>query len=239
MTWEERRRAVELMGFTERQAGFLVTVMLHAGVIAHSDVDLSYRLADQLSIRAGDNITLVSPRGANTVFGTTPRIKVYKVAAVFEIEPREEAPLLHRVVGDLGPVLVGAEDQVPDHGGGHREYGLGGVADLDLPHQCIPLESVRIAQSHCRDGRRGPRAGPGCAGPGKAGSFFLPGLTAPSERFFPPARFGPSRSYGSDGSHRGRDRACCHSAHQHYPGCCSARRNGSGVRSQYSILETR
>jgi hypothetical protein len=32
MTWEERRRAVELMGFTERQAGFLVTVMLHAGV---------------------------------------------------------------------------------------------------------------------------------------------------------------------------------------------------------------
>lgn len=32
MTWEERRRAVELMGFTERQAGFLVTVMLYAGV---------------------------------------------------------------------------------------------------------------------------------------------------------------------------------------------------------------
>ena len=32
MTWDERRRAVELMGFTERQAGFLVTVMLHAGV---------------------------------------------------------------------------------------------------------------------------------------------------------------------------------------------------------------
>ncbi len=32
MTWQERRRAVELMGFTERQAGFLVTVMLHAGV---------------------------------------------------------------------------------------------------------------------------------------------------------------------------------------------------------------
>jgi hypothetical protein len=32
MTWEERRQAVERMGFTERQAGFLVTVMLHAGV---------------------------------------------------------------------------------------------------------------------------------------------------------------------------------------------------------------
>jgi len=32
MTWEERVRAVRLMGFTERQSGFLVTVMLYAGV---------------------------------------------------------------------------------------------------------------------------------------------------------------------------------------------------------------
>jgi hypothetical protein len=32
VTWEERRRAVSEYGYTERQAGFLVTVMLHAGV---------------------------------------------------------------------------------------------------------------------------------------------------------------------------------------------------------------
>ena len=43
------------------------------------------RLSDQLSVRAGDNITLVAPRGAVTPMGTTPRIKTYKVAAVFEI----------------------------------------------------------------------------------------------------------------------------------------------------------
>src|SRR5213082_3305241 len=43
------------------------------------------RLADQLSVRAGDNITLVAPRGAVTPMGTTPRIKTYKVAAVFKI----------------------------------------------------------------------------------------------------------------------------------------------------------
>jgi lipoprotein-releasing system permease protein len=43
------------------------------------------RLADSLSLRAGDNITLVAPRGAITPMGTTPRIKTYKVAAVFEI----------------------------------------------------------------------------------------------------------------------------------------------------------
>ena len=43
------------------------------------------RLADTLSLRAGDNVTLVAPRGAVTPMGTTPRIKTYKVAAVFEI----------------------------------------------------------------------------------------------------------------------------------------------------------
>jgi lipoprotein-releasing system permease protein len=43
------------------------------------------RLADQLSLRVGDSITLVAPRGAVTPMGTTPRIKAYKVAAVFEI----------------------------------------------------------------------------------------------------------------------------------------------------------
>ncbi|HWV95658.1 MAG TPA: lipoprotein-releasing ABC transporter permease subunit [Xanthobacteraceae bacterium] len=48
-------------------------------------VAIGRRLADQLSIRAGDNITLVAPRGAVTPMGTTPRIKPYKVAAVFEI----------------------------------------------------------------------------------------------------------------------------------------------------------
>src|SRR5277367_4429831 len=43
------------------------------------------RLAEQLSVRAGDNLTLVAPRGAVTPMGTTPRIKSYKIAAVFEI----------------------------------------------------------------------------------------------------------------------------------------------------------
>ncbi len=48
-------------------------------------VAIGRRLADQLSLRSGDNITLVAPKGAVTPMGTTPRIKVYKIAAVFEI----------------------------------------------------------------------------------------------------------------------------------------------------------
>ena len=43
------------------------------------------RLADQLTLRAGDSVTMVAPRGAVTPMGTTPRIKPYKIAAVFEI----------------------------------------------------------------------------------------------------------------------------------------------------------
>ncbi len=42
-------------------------------------VAIGRRLADQLSLHAGDSITLVAPRGAVTPMGTTPRIKPYKI----------------------------------------------------------------------------------------------------------------------------------------------------------------
>ena len=48
-------------------------------------IAIGSRLAEQLSVRAGDSLTLVAPRGAVTPMGTTPRIKAYKIAAVFEI----------------------------------------------------------------------------------------------------------------------------------------------------------
>ena len=55
------------------------------GFDAGQGVAIGRRLADQLSLRAGDSVTLVAPRGAVTPMGTTPRIKSYKVAAVFEV----------------------------------------------------------------------------------------------------------------------------------------------------------
>jgi lipoprotein-releasing system permease protein len=48
-------------------------------------VVIGRRLADALSLHAGDMVTLVAPRGAVTPMGTTPRIKPYKVSAVFEV----------------------------------------------------------------------------------------------------------------------------------------------------------
>lgn len=48
-------------------------------------VSIGRRLAAALGLQAGDTITIVSPRGASTPFGTAPRIKAYPVTAVFEI----------------------------------------------------------------------------------------------------------------------------------------------------------
>ncbi|MGD9670078.1 MAG: lipoprotein-releasing ABC transporter permease subunit [Hyphomicrobiaceae bacterium] len=48
-------------------------------------IAIGQRLANQLRVTAGDTITLVSPRGATTPFGTAPRSKPYVVSAVFEL----------------------------------------------------------------------------------------------------------------------------------------------------------
>jgi lipoprotein-releasing system permease protein len=48
-------------------------------------VAIGRRLAEHLSLQAGDTITLATPKGASTPFGTAPRIKGYQVAAVFEL----------------------------------------------------------------------------------------------------------------------------------------------------------
>jgi len=48
-------------------------------------VAIGRRLAEQLFIRPGDTLTLTAPKGAETPFGVTPRIKSYPVVAVFEV----------------------------------------------------------------------------------------------------------------------------------------------------------
>ncbi len=48
-------------------------------------VAVGSRLAQHLRLRVGDRVTLISPRGAVTPFGTTPRIKAYPVLAIFEM----------------------------------------------------------------------------------------------------------------------------------------------------------
>jgi len=46
---------------------------------------LGERLAQKLGVRVGDKVTLISPKGTVTAFGTMPRLKAYKVGATFNI----------------------------------------------------------------------------------------------------------------------------------------------------------
>ena len=46
---------------------------------------IGQRLAESLSLRVGDNISVLTAKGAQTPFGVAPRIKSYPVAAVFNI----------------------------------------------------------------------------------------------------------------------------------------------------------
>jgi len=48
-------------------------------------VAIGTRLAQSLGLLIGDNITLISPRGAITPLGTAPRVKSYPVVGIFEI----------------------------------------------------------------------------------------------------------------------------------------------------------
>jgi lipoprotein-releasing system permease protein len=55
------------------------------GFDAGGGVAIGQRLANSLGLTVGESITIVSPRGASTPFGTAPRIKAYPVQAIFEI----------------------------------------------------------------------------------------------------------------------------------------------------------
>jgi len=48
-------------------------------------IAIGTRLAHALRVNVGEKITLISPRGASTPFGTAPRSKTYPIAAVFEL----------------------------------------------------------------------------------------------------------------------------------------------------------
>jgi lipoprotein-releasing system permease protein len=87
-------------------------------------VAIGARLADMLGARVGDSISLISPDGQTTVFGTVPRIVSYQVAAIFEvgvydydkafvIMPIEDAQTLLMLGDAVGMVTVQTTD--PDH----------------------------------------------------------------------------------------------------------------------------
>jgi lipoprotein-releasing system permease protein len=67
----------------------LISNNIRAGILDGFDsqdgIAIGVRLSQLLRVNVGDSITLVSPRGATTPFGTAPRIKAYRIAALYEM----------------------------------------------------------------------------------------------------------------------------------------------------------
>ncbi|WP_353198540.1 lipoprotein-releasing ABC transporter permease subunit [Sandarakinorhabdus sp.] len=101
--------------------GSLNAMRVGAGTVA-----IGARLAEQLGVRVGEQISLINPAGQSTPFGTVPRIVAYTVAAVFEvgvydydkafiIMPLEDAQTLMRLDDAVGMIEVVTDD--PDQVG--------------------------------------------------------------------------------------------------------------------------
>ena len=81
----------KVRGLTENglRALPLISNNIRAGMLDGFDkqdgIAIGVRLAQLLRVNVGDSVTLVSPRGASTPFGTAPRIKAYKIAALYEM----------------------------------------------------------------------------------------------------------------------------------------------------------
>jgi lipoprotein-releasing system permease protein len=84
-------------------------------------VAIGQRMANNLGLVLGDVITLVSPDGDVTPFGTTPRVKAYPIVAIFEVGmsefdssvifmPFEEAQLYFNMEGRAQTIEVFVED---------------------------------------------------------------------------------------------------------------------------------
>ena len=70
-----------------------VSEHLVAGSLAQFEgedaIAIGVGLASKFGLRVGDELTLISPQGAATAFGTIPRVRAYRVVAVFQVGMNE------------------------------------------------------------------------------------------------------------------------------------------------------
>ncbi len=87
-------------------------------------VAIGQRMADKLSVRIGDKVSVLTARGAQTPFGVAPRIKSYPVRAIFSMGmaefdgvfvymPLQEAQAFFNRDGEASVIEVFVDD--PDH----------------------------------------------------------------------------------------------------------------------------
>jgi len=89
-THEGRVEAILLRGVPRQDILANRTMEVIAGDLSalrpgSDNVAIGSRLAELLGLNVGGSITIISPQGRTTPFGTVPRIVDYRVAAIFEI----------------------------------------------------------------------------------------------------------------------------------------------------------
>ena len=91
------------------------------GFAAGDEIAVGSRLAESLGLTLGDRLTLISPEGDVTPFGTSPRVKSYPIAAIFEVGmsefdatmvfmPLEEAQLYFNSEGIVQMIEIFLDD---------------------------------------------------------------------------------------------------------------------------------
>jgi lipoprotein-releasing system permease protein len=72
------------------------------------------KLADSLGVTAGDDLTLVSPQGAATVIGSSPREKTYTIAATFSVGVSEYDQAFIYMPLDQAQLFYGRGDAIDE-----------------------------------------------------------------------------------------------------------------------------
>ena len=102
-------------------AGNIISGDLSAFTEDGEAVLIGSRMAQKLSLKIGDSLTLISPQGTTTVIGTVPRMKSYRIAALFQVGmyeydstfiymPLAAAQLFFRLPEQVNGIEVFAED---------------------------------------------------------------------------------------------------------------------------------
>ncbi len=111
---------------------------------AGKGIVIGSRMARRMQLRLGGKITLISPQGNQSAFGTIPRMKAYRLAAVFEVGmseydnsfiymPLAQAQIFFRKKGAVSgiEVLIDDPDEVFTAAGAVRAAIGGGYRILD------------------------------------------------------------------------------------------------------------
>ncbi len=120
-----------------RQQDLLNQKLLPRSIIAGSieaisdkRIALGTRMALRMGVGVGDKVTLISPQGNATAFGTVPRMKAYEIGALFEVGmydydnsfvlmPMEDAQIYFQLEGKASLVEIMVDN--PDGVAGYRE----------------------------------------------------------------------------------------------------------------------